>query len=262
MECRNCGSSLDPRINYCPICGAKVVRRRLSLRNIWNDINEQFFNLDNKLLKTFNHLFIKPELVINSFIAGTRKRYISVIQYFAIGLTFVGLQVFLMETFFTDLINAESTFLEGLNDAQINENNPFKDTSNNDFNKYLSVVYTLSVPFSAIATWMAFNVVGERRFNFTEHLVLNLYYSAETIIISAIVTITLLCFRLDYAIISISTGLFTLIYFYYVLKRVFKATLLQSIAYFLLTMVAFGVIFIVILLLMFILGFIYGYFIK
>ncbi len=262
MECRNCNSLLDPRVNFCPVCGAKVIRKRLSLKNIWNDINDQFFNLDNKLLKTFIDLLIKPELVINTYIAGTRKRYISVIQYFAIGLTLVGLQVFLMNTFFEDIINAESSLMEGLNNAEFNKDNPLKDTPANEFNKYLSIVYTSSVPFSAIATWMAYNIAGERRFNFTEHVVLNLYYSAETIIISAIITIILLCFGMDYGILSLITGSFTLIYFFYVLKRVFNLSFLQSAAYFILTMVAFGVIFIVILLLMFILGFAYGYFIK
>ena len=260
MECKNCSSVIDTRVNFCPVCGAKVIKKRLSLKSIWNGINHEFFNLDNKLFKTFIHLFTKPELVINSFIDGTRKRYISVIQYFAIALTFVGLQVFLMETFFADNINADSSFFDGLNKARINEDNPFKDTPANEFNKYLSIFYTISIPISAIATWAGYRIAGNRRFNFTEHIVLNLYYSAETIIISAVVTILLLSFGIDYMLLSLLTGIFTLLYFFYVLKRIFETSWLQTCAYYLMTMVAFGVIFIVILLLMFILGFAYGYF--
>ena len=262
MKCRNCNSPLDSTVNYCSVCGAKVIKRRLSLKNIWNDINAQFFNLDNKLFKTFGHLFVKPELVINGFISGTRKRYIGVIQYFAIALTLVGLQVFLMNLFFADNINADSSFFDGLNKARINEDNPFKHITANEFNKYLSVFYTLSIPISAIATWAGYTSAGNRLFNFTEHIVLNLYYSAETIIISAVVTIILLCFGLDYMLLSLLTGGFTLFYFLYVLKRVFDTTWLQTCAYFLLTMIAFGVIFIIMLLVLFILGFVYGYVFK
>ena len=67
-------------------------------------VGGSFFSVDNKLLKTFLHLFSKPEAVIVGFIEGTRKKYINVVQYFAIALTLIGLQVFLMEKVF-NLLN-------------------------------------------------------------------------------------------------------------------------------------------------------------
>ena len=65
------------------------------MRSIAADINEQFLNIDNKFLKTFFHLFTKPDVVIGGFINGTRKKYINVIQYLAISLTLLGVQLFI-----------------------------------------------------------------------------------------------------------------------------------------------------------------------
>ena len=73
MNCKNCNTSLLNNQKFCLECGAKVIKNRLTLKNIFEDINDQFISIDNIFLKTFIHLFTKPELVINGFIGGTRK---------------------------------------------------------------------------------------------------------------------------------------------------------------------------------------------
>ena len=231
-----------------------IVKKRLTMKNIWSAINDQFFNLDNKLLKTFTHLFTKPELVIKGFIDGTRKKYLNVIQYFAISLTLVGIQVFLLNTFFQEALNIELPFLEGLENAESQKNNPFKDFGFDQYNNYQSVFYILSVPISAISTWMAYRIAGIKRYNFTEHLVINLYYSAQIIIITAVVSILLLCFGINYYLITALITIFTFIYLFYILKRVFKTTFLETLAYFFMVMIAFGIVFVGILILGVIVG--------
>ena len=66
--CKNCGTQLGETEDYCSACGAKVIRNRLTIRNLWGDFTEQFLNYDNKLLKTFVQLFRNPEDVIGSYI--------------------------------------------------------------------------------------------------------------------------------------------------------------------------------------------------
>lgn len=263
MNCKNCETSLNEHIRFCPLCGAKVVRNRLTIKNIWFDINEQFFNIDNKLFKTIFHLFTKPEAVINGFIDGTRKKYIHVIQYFAISLTLVGLQVFVMNTFFKESMIIDGGFFEALDKtAKAQKDNPFNNINYEDFNNYISLYYTLSIPFSAISTWVAYRVVGVNRFNFTEHIVINLYYYAQAIIITSLFTMVLLCFGLNYMIISTITTVFILIYFFHVLKRVFQTSFLETLAYFILTFISIFVVFVVIMIFIFILGFFIGYLLK
>ncbi|NRA93568.1 MAG: DUF3667 domain-containing protein [Psychroserpens sp.] len=246
MNCKNCGHELDLSKTYCANCGAKIIRNRLTIKSISADINQEFLNLDNKLLKTFAHLLTRPEAVINGYIDGTRKKYLNVIQYYAIALTLVGIQVFLMNTFFKEAMEMDPEMFMPIKDLEGQENNPFRDFGYSDFNNYQSVFYSLSVPLSAISTYLAYWVAGLRQFNFTEHLVMNLYYTAETIIINAILIITLLCFDVDFMRINyISSGII-IIYFFLVLKRVFKTSWILSIAMYLLVMAALGISFVVI----------------
>ncbi|WP_456438651.1 DUF3667 domain-containing protein [Psychroserpens sp.] len=263
MDCKNCNTSLSKLINYCPLCGAKIVKKRLTFKNLTTDITEQFLNIDNKFLKTFIHLFTKPELVINGFIDGTRKKYVNVIQFFAISLTLVGIQVFLMNTFFKEAMELDPNMFNPLGvDPETQKNNPFKNIELADYNNYQSVFYVLSVPFSAISTWLTYWIVGTRHFNFTEHLVLNLYYSAQVIIINAFITIGLLCFGIDFMLVSAVSTVFTFTYFFYVLKRVFRTSFITTLANFLLAMVALGFIFIVLIILITILAIIGIYIFK
>ncbi|MGC1205164.1 MAG: DUF3667 domain-containing protein [Flavobacteriaceae bacterium] len=237
-------------------CGAKVIKNRLTFKNLAQDINDQFFNIDNTFLKTFIHLFTKPEIVINGFISGTRKKYITVIQYFAISLTLVGVQIFLMNTFFKDALQVEDMFGASFKDMPNQENNPFlpQNFDYSQINNYQSLIYILSVPFSAIATWLAYKIIGDKRFNFTEHIVLNLYYSGQIIIVSSVLTILFLCFGIDYMTITYIVTAITFIYFFHVLMRVFNSNFLNTLASFLLFLVVLGVIFLIV----FILGVIIG----
>jgi hypothetical protein len=258
MECKNCNTSLSKLINYCPLCGAKIVKKRLTFKNLSADIAEQFLNIDNKFLKTFIHLFTKPELIINGFIDGTRKKYINVIQYFAVALTLVGIQVFLMNNFFLDALQLDDSFFKGLEKQSNSETNPFGSYNFEEVNNFQSIIYMLSVPVSTIATWMAYYVIGIRHYNFTEHLVINLYYSAQIIIVTAVLSILFLCFGLDYLLISGIISVLTFGYFFYLLKRVFNATLWDAVLQFILIMVAYLVILIIIMILVFIVAIIYA----
>lgn len=81
MDCKNCNNSLPIACSYCPDCGAKVIRNRLTLKNLWSDVTERFFNLDNTILKTFLHLCTTPDVVIQGYISGVRKKYMNPIGY-------------------------------------------------------------------------------------------------------------------------------------------------------------------------------------
>ncbi len=96
MDCKNCHTNLKDTDDFCNTCGAKVVRNRLTIRNLFAHFSEQFLNYDNKFLQTFIHLFTKPEAVIGCYINGTRKKYVNVISYFAIAITISGLQMYIL----------------------------------------------------------------------------------------------------------------------------------------------------------------------
>ena len=70
MVCKNCNDALLQQHYYCSACGGKVIRNRLTMKNLFADFSQQFLNYDNTLLKTFIALFKKPEDVIGGALAG------------------------------------------------------------------------------------------------------------------------------------------------------------------------------------------------
>lgn len=237
MRCKNCGTEYDDHHNFCPNCGARNIRNRLTPDVLAKQANEEFFSVDNKLLRTFIALFTKPEDVIVGYIKGTRKKYLNVIQYFAFSLTLAGIQVFIMTTFFKEAL--EINLYEGMEDLPGQENNPFKNLDFEFFNNYQGLIYILGVPISAFSTWIVYYLLGNRRFNFTEHLVLNLYYSAQVIIVTAIVSIFLLMFGFNYFVVSTIVTIPLFGYLFYILLRVFKESFADTLAKYLLVMITY-----------------------
>ncbi|WP_458629038.1 DUF3667 domain-containing protein [Winogradskyella sp. PC D3.3] len=236
MHCKNCHNTLRNTQKFCDECGAKIIQNRLKPKVLAQQVNEQFLCVDNKFLLTFIDLLKKPEAVIIGYINGTRKKYIDVLQYFAISITLVGFQVFLMSTFFKESMDFGSGFIEGFNASSGKTENPFKDIDFNSFNNYQGLIYILTVPFSALGSWLAYYITGDKSYNFTEHIVINLYYSAQVIIITALLTILFLICGLNYFVISSIIYIPTFMYLFYVLKRIFKTTFWDTFARFLLVM--------------------------
>lgn len=65
MDCKNCNTPLVENQNFCPVCGGKVIRNRLTIRNLFEHFSATFLNYDNKFLQTFICLFTKPEEIIS-----------------------------------------------------------------------------------------------------------------------------------------------------------------------------------------------------
>ncbi|WP_299099360.1 DUF3667 domain-containing protein [uncultured Winogradskyella sp.] len=224
MNCKNCNNTLRESQKFCDECGAKIIQNRLKPKVLVAQVNEQFLCVDNKFLRTFIHLFTKPEMVIVSYIDGTRKKYIDVLQYFAIALTLAGIQLFIMSTFFKESLDFQSGFVDGLNSSSSQKDNPFKNINTDFFSKSQSILYILFVPFYAFGTWFTYYILNERVYNYTEHIVINLYYNAQIIILTAVFGTLFAIIGVEYYIVSLALFIPTLLYLFYILKRVFKDT--------------------------------------
>ncbi|NNE33066.1 MAG: DUF3667 domain-containing protein [Winogradskyella sp.] len=214
MNCRNCNTSLNEIDDYCRSCGGKIIRKRLTIRNLFEHFSETFFNYDNKLLRTFTMLFKQPEDVIVGYIDGTRRKYINPISFFGLALTLSGMSLFIMRNFHMEHLDM-STFFEGFNvpDKLMHE-------STNNSLEYSSLIYSLFVPIFAFISWVTFL---ERKYNFTEHIIIYLYsmslMSVLMVICTQIILITIPKFYIWFSFLSF---LLMLIYHSYILKRIFK----------------------------------------
>ena len=220
MNCKNCHTELHEQDDYCRNCGGKVIRNRLTLRNLFEHLSETFFNYDNTLLRTFIQLFKEPEDVIVGYINGTRKKYVNVISYFALAITLSGLQIYVLQKFQSDLTFYDTSTEIGKSQQAVFEKT-YKFTSD-----YQSLVMMLYIPIYALIARLTF--LGIKKFNYTELIVIFLYSQAQVSICMAALTLIIVPFN----IISVQVlGLITMpimfFYYAYCLKRVFGLNISQ-----------------------------------
>lgn len=211
MDCKNCDNSLRTDFSYCPNCGAKIIKNRLSLKNVWQDLSYQVFNLDNTLLKTFRHLFSKPEVVILTYISGTRKKYMNPIGFFAIAITLSGIMFFVLRNVYHINLTQSS----------------FSDTDTQNMNfmfDYQGLMSYMIMPLYALITWMLFR--GKKKFNYTEHLVANAYIIGQTSYVQVVLYILILgLFPIKFDIFNFIFLLVVVTYQFIVLGRMHKTKL-------------------------------------
>lgn len=211
-NCKNCNTQLLTKNDYCPSCGGKVIRNRLTLKALFANFSEQFLNYDNKFLKTFIHLFTKPEEVIDGYINGTRKKYVNVISYFAIAITVSGIQMFILNKFFPEAMDFSS--LENKNQVEF-QNNIMNITS-----EYQGLLMMLNVPLYALMSKITFFNI--KKFNYTEHLVIFMFVSSQISIIGVILMLLTATTGVSIMTISVIILPVYIIYSAYCLKRLYK----------------------------------------
>ncbi|MCL6265146.1 DUF3667 domain-containing protein [Flagellimonas myxillae] len=227
MECKNCNNALQPTDRYCNACGAKVIRNRLTLKNVWQDVSFQVFNMDNTFLKTFKKLCSKPEEVILSYISGTRRRYMNPVGYFAIAITLSGIMFFVLR----DVYHINLTESSFNNEAAPQLNFIF------DFQALLAY---MSMPLYALMTWMLFS--GTKKFNYTEHLVANAYIIGQASYVQVVTYILFLgLFPIKFDVFNFGFLIFLVIYQFYALARMhqlrFWGTFWRGLVYFVLLII-------------------------
>ena len=223
MECKNCDTPQRTDFNFCPNCGAKVIRNRLTIKNLWYDVTERYFNLDNTFIKTFVQLFTNPQLVIESYISGVRRKYLNPISYLGIALTLSGLSLFFLRRFAFDKMDF------GTAGAAANPELTRKImTVSLDFSSFIFLLY---VPIIALAGWIIFN---KHKYNITEFVIVALYTLAHFSIVSFFIAIIMIFFFPEnYLSLSYYVILLMALYSVYVMNKLNGRSILKSLLFFL-----------------------------
>lgn len=212
MTCKNCDARLRTDYLYCPACGAKVIRNRITIKNLWTDFLERYFNLDNTFIRTVVHLTTKPEVVIEGYLQGIRRKYLNPISYMGIAITLSGLIVFLMvksgDAINFNMINNGVTtkYQEKLMDFILD---------------YQALIFLLYVPMMTIAGWLCFD---QKRYNFAERTIIFMYSLGHYSIIIFLPSILLLLFIPEqYVNFSLIAMPLMMAYTTYVIVRISKS---------------------------------------
>lgn len=220
MACKNCQQELSDQDKYCRRCGCEVIRDRLTIRHLVREFYESFFSWEtNRPIRTFVDLIRRPEVVIDGYISGVRKKYNNPFGYVAISLTLSGLFFFAILKFSPEALDA----MMGLQSSSGNPQELGRRIQNISI-EYHTLIFFALLPLFALLSWMLFY---KRKYNYAEHLILNLYAYAEisniTFLIMAItIWSTELFSKIAIYSLVIQTG-----YYSYTLKRVFNLNFVQ-----------------------------------
>jgi hypothetical protein len=213
LNCKNCHNELTTDSEFCNSCGGKVIRHRLTFKNLFEHITETFFNYDNKLLRTLIDLFRKPEAVIGGYIEGVRRRYVNPISYLALALTIGGVYIIVLKKFFPNAMTEMSAIgAEGQEETMIKITNTIQE--------YYSIVMVLFVPLYALLGRLVF--INRKEFNYTEHIVMAMYVMAQFTLVSSFLNIVLLVLHIPSSLLGSASIFLQMVYFAYCYKCIYK----------------------------------------
>jgi len=168
MTCKNCKANLRTDFKYCPVCGAKIVVKRITFGGLFTDIFERILNLENNFFRTIGHLTVWPEKVITGYVDGTRRKYLNPINYLTLSLALSGVLFYFMKKFALDKMDFDVLGV-GVNQegsAKLMEASM----------EYSNFVFILYIPVIALAGFLSLN---KRNFNIPEYIVTATYVLAH-----------------------------------------------------------------------------------
>ncbi len=186
MNCKNCRANLRTDFKYCPVCGAKIVFKRITFRGLFTDIFERILNLENNFFRTIGHLTIWPEKVITGYVDGTRRKYLNPINYLTLSLALSGVLFYFMKRF---ALNEMDFDVLGMGVNQAGSAKLMEATM-----EYSNFVFILYIPVIAVAGFLSIN---KRDYNLPEYIVTATYALSHYSIITFPVSLLILLLNPD-----------------------------------------------------------------
>ncbi|MEO1652721.1 MAG: DUF3667 domain-containing protein, partial [Bacteroidota bacterium] len=236
-ECKNCAHELNEEDAYCPACGAKVIKKRLTFRDLIMEVINNAFGYDSRYFRTLRLLITHPEKPLRDYVQGVRKRHINPFTFFAVG---AGLALIVFNQFHDEYIEmttsqsqikiSESVPEDKDKPAEAKEDDEMSAKINyaiqENMLKYFNLVSFLLLPFYG---FIAMKVFG-KPYNFGEHVAINAYIQGFSFLMTiCLFLISLLTNPLVYLFGIVGT----MIYYSYAYGRLYQYSIWQVILKFL-----------------------------
>lgn len=184
-NCPNCGGPLPAGDRFCANCGQKAALHRLSLKEVTHETLHFITHVDKGILTLLSLLVRRPGLVPREYIAGRRRTYFPPINFF---LLVAAIYVFMLNAV------APMTRQDAVPPAEIQRYEHIKDPVQKArvaailerryeavhfISKYANIVAMIATPLISFFMWLFYR---RGRYNYTEHLVANMYISGFTVL--------------------------------------------------------------------------------
>lgn len=204
-NCLNCNEPLGSKEKFCSSCGQKAAIHRLTLHDLLHDTIHYFTHADKGIFHLLKELARRPGIVARGYVTGARKKYFNPINFLLI---VAGITVFMTAIFYNPA-NA------GRRRQSSNQTSVAKPPTPEErkmqaemrkrganvgkfFAKYSNLVTILATPLFAFFFWL-FYLKGQ--FNYTEHLIANMYFVGFIILFYGLLFVPLLSVLSDFVLI-------------------------------------------------------------
>ncbi|MGL2988030.1 DUF3667 domain-containing protein [Flavobacterium sp. RSSA_27] len=174
MNCLNCNSEASG--SYCYNCGQKTSTTRFSFKQIFkNDIASTFYAFfKSELFFTIKELFTRPGHSVREYLAGKRVNHMNYMSLFIL-LSAIGIFLDKYAKVSMAALSAEDKASEKI---MVNYFNFVRDNP--------KTFIFITIPIISAFTYLFFK---KSKFNFPEHLIMNVYKASALLILSKIVTL-------------------------------------------------------------------------
>lgn len=157
--CKNCGNVFDG--NFCNNCGQAAATHQINTAFLAHDLQHGLLHVDGGIFYSARELFRRPGHAIRDYIDGKRIKH-----YRPVSMVLVLASLYAM---FYHMLSIN--VLEGVHNAPVDY-----DHIDEWIIHHFSIITLLIIPILSAASWLSFRKQG---YNFTEHLILNSFYSSQ-----------------------------------------------------------------------------------
>lgn len=225
-DCVNCGQHFEGF--FCPKCGQRKIEGRFTFKESAGWIFDKIFNLERGIFFTIRELFIHPKEMIDNYLQRATVRYMHPFRFVFLLATISALATILSGTFeSSQMMEGMEGYVDGFNESASDRNKASIEKGIviiETVKKYLAFIMLANIPVNALASFL---VYFRRRYNYTEHLILNCYLYGFSIIVSLPLFLVMLLENGLY----IYSGLNSLVYlasFAYIFSKFFKENIIES----------------------------------
>jgi hypothetical protein len=180
MKCLNCGHEHEAK--FCPECGQPAAVRRLTFRNLVQDVQERFLGVDNLFMRTFVDLWTQPGKVARTYFAGNRRKYIGPGGYLLLMLSLMLLIYDMASVDTAKFFNQIATDLNA--EAEASSRQAMLQQKISQFvNTHMRLINFALLPFYALLSMLFFR---KHKLHFVEHMALFAYTQAQPLWISIV----------------------------------------------------------------------------
>lgn len=203
-KCLNCGNATID--NFCSICGQKNSTHRFSMKHFFlHDFIHGVFHLDKGFLFTLKELYTRPGHSIREYIQGKRAKHFN---YFTLMLLIYAISHFLAKI-------PEKSVYDIMIDNNISVGN-YK-----VLKEYAKFIMLLYIPLYSLATFLLYY---KSKLNYTEHVVMAMYYSSAILVFHAIPIIApVISTNLNFILtLRVMVGIAEYLYYFWFLYQFFS----------------------------------------